>query len=220
MGVCRDKVCSISLKLNSPDKNITSIEDPIENKIDGINQAQVNPKAGLTFASALKSILRQDPDIVMVGEIRDRETAEIAIRAAITGHLVLSTLHTNTAAGAITRLVDLGIEPFLVASALQGIMAQRLVRRICPDCRNEETKGRYRGAGCESCRLSGYKGRIGIFELAPISEQSRSLICQAASEEKIIEQWRSEGVRPLEEDGMSKVHSGQTSLEEIKRVTG
>jgi type IV pilus assembly protein PilB len=236
-------------RINSPEKNIISVEDPIEHQIEGVNQAQVNTKAGMNFASALKAVLRQDPDVIMLGEIRDKETAEIAIRAAITGHLVLSTLHTNTAAGAITRLVDLGIEPFLVASSVQGIMAQRLVRQICPSCRQElkqellehkhnictvchdklqkeeeeadekaVVRRQFHGIGCNSCRLSGYKGRIGIFELAAISEQCRSLICRNASEEEINTLWRHEGVPEMEEDGRMKVEDGQTSLEEMERV--
>lgn len=215
-------------RINSPEKNIISIEDPIENQIEGITQTQVNIKTGLTFAAALKAVLRQDPDIVMLGEIRDRETAEIAIRAAITGHLVLSTLHTNTAAGAITRLVDLGIEPFLVASALEGVMAQRLVRRICPACRQEikESSGEpgvvkkhFRGLGCEECRLTGYRGRVGIFELAPIEEVTRNLINQRATEEKVVAQWRQTGITALKEDGLHKVEQGATTLEEVLSVT-
>lgn len=216
------------MHINSPEKNILSVEDPIENQIEGVNQSQINPKAGLNFASALKSVLRQDPDIIMLGEIRDRETAEIAIRAAITGHLVLSTLHTNTAAGAIARLIDLGIEPFLVASALEGVMAQRLVRRVCFVCRQKlaappdedaPVKKQFRGPGCEACRLTGFKGRLGIFELAPISEETRNLINQGASEDQILMQWHCEKIQALQKDGFDKVEKGLTTLEEVLSVT-
>lgn len=219
-------------RLNTPEKNIVSVEDPVEREIPGISQSQVSAKAGVTFASALRAILRQDPDIIMLGEIRDRETAEIAVRAAITGHMVLSTLHTNTTVGTISRLIDLGVEPFLLSSALVGVLAQRLVRKICPECRQEtpppETaalnsaiaglKKFYRGRGCSRCRLSGYSGRIGIFELAPITSQIRQLIDGRAPDAKIEEGLRRAGVRPILEDGLHKVESGITTIDEVLKV--
>ncbi len=220
-------------KINSQDRNIISIEDPIENEIIGITQAQVNLKAGLTFAAALRSILRQDPDVIMVGEVRDRETADIVVRAAITGHLVFSTLHTNTAIGAITRLVDLGIERFLISSGIIGLLAQRLVRRICPHCRHEvnaENAKRevlsidpkatiYRGKGCKNCRMSGYWGRLGIFELVDISPMLREMIIQGASEDKLLEQAKKEGTTEIREAGIQKILEGVTTIEEVLRVT-
>lgn len=220
-------------RLNSPEKNIVSIEDPVEREIAGVSQAQINPKAGITFASALRAILRQDPDIIMLGEIRDRETAEIAVRAANTGHMVLSTLHTNTTAGAVSRLLDLGVEPFLLSSALVGVMAQRLVRRICPQCREEcappqlasvepiigVVKKFYRGRGCTKCRLSGFSGRIGIFELAPIRGAVRVMIDEGMNESKIEESFRKIGVKTMLEDGFDKVEAGMTTIEEVLRVT-
>ena len=219
-------------RLNVPERNIVSIEDPIENDIDGINQAQVNIKAGVTFASALRSILRQDPDIIMIGEIRDRETADIAVRSAITGHLVLSTLHTNTAIGAITRLTDLGVEPFLIGSSLQGLLAQRLVRKICDSCREEVvpdfekikkmgfplTKA-YRGMGCRECRLTGFRGRFGIFELITVTDKIKEMIEQKISEEEILSYVRKQGVQSIRIDGLHKVQMGLTTLEEVLRVT-
>lgn len=219
-------------RLNSSEKNIVSIEDPIEREIVGISQAQINSKAGVTFASALRAILRQDPDIIMLGEIRDRETAEIAVRAAITGHMVLSTLHTNTPAGSISRLLDLGTEPFLLSSALVGILAQRLVRKICNHCREktappsqiqipalDRVKTFYRGKGCPQCRLSGYSGRVGIFELAPVRGSIKSLIDQRAPDSRIEEEFRKMKVRSMLEEGLDKVAKGITTIEEVLRVT-
>jgi len=229
-------------KINSQEKNIISIEDPIENEITGVAQAQVNTKAGLTFASALRSILRQDPDVIMVGEIRDRETADIALRSAMTGHLVFSTLHTNTAIGAVARLTDLGVEPFLIASALLGVLSQRLVRKICPDCRKEFnpsaghlaflakvgfdkekiSKGTvklYKGAGCKKCRMTGYKGRIGVFELVSFNEKLKQMIAEQASEEELRKEVRSMGVQDIIEEGVLKAVNGVTTLEEVIRVT-
>jgi general secretion pathway protein E len=219
-------------RINSPDKNVISIEDPIESEIPGVNQAQINMKAGLTFASALRSILRLDPDVIMLGEIRDGETAEIAVRAAITGHLVLSTLHTNTAAGAISRLVDLGVAPFMIASALIGVLAQRLVRKICPTCRIEVEpdlqklgalsayiKKCYRGKGCANCRMSGYSGRVGIFEMAPITDAVSKKISQHASDMGIEEELRRAGVRSIMADGLERVNEGITTFEEVPRVS-
>ena len=219
-------------RINSPDKNIISIEDPVESEILGVNQAQVNLKAGVTFASALRSILRQDPDVIMIGEVRDAETAEISVRAAITGHLVLSTLHTNTAAGVISRLMDLGVEPFLLSSALIGVLAQRLVRQICSHCRVEATpdlsrlgplaKGVqkcFQGKGCTSCRMSGYSGRVGLFELAPTGESVRKMIANRATDKEIEEEFRRLGVRSILEDGLDKINQGVTTIDEVLRVT-
>jgi type IV pilus assembly protein PilB len=224
-------------KLNSPEKNIITIEDPIEYRLEGIRQIQVNPKVDLTFANGLRSILRQDPDIIMVGEIRDKETAEIAIHSALTGHLVLSTLHTNDAAGAITRLVDMGIEPFLIASSLIGVVAQRLVRTICNDCKDmyevsdkilesinaEKVRGGpvyfYHGKGCNKCLNTGYRGRAGIFELLAIEEPIRELTVKRASSTSINQEALRLGMRSLRDTGLRKVVAGTTSIEEIMRVT-
>lgn len=220
-------------RLNSHDKNIISIEDPIENEIVGVNQAQVNLKAGVTFASALRSILRQDPDVIMVGEIRDGETADISVRAAMTGHLVFSTLHTNTAVGAISRLVDLGVEPFLISSSLLGVIAQRLVRKTCPDCKCEhdvspairESFGidpsikLYRGRGCGSCRMSGYRGRIGIYEIVVLNDVLKRMIAESGSEDGLRQEVRRMGVLDIKSAGVQKVIEGQTTIEEVIRVT-
>lgn len=218
-------------RLNAPERNIISIEDPIESEIEGINQIAVNPKVGLTFATILRSVLRQDPDIIMIGEIRDSETAQIAVRAAITGHLVLSTLHTNTAAGAISRLMDLGVEPFLLSTALQGVVGQRLVRKICSKCQEgvdfePEKLGPYaqlvskvfRGRGCSNCRFTGYNGRIGIFEIAPVNEKIRQLIYTRANEKEIEKELRTLGLEDMLKDGCRKVDEGMTTLEEVLRV--
>ncbi|MBI2501449.1 MAG: type II/IV secretion system protein, partial [Deltaproteobacteria bacterium] len=219
-------------RLNSPEKNIVSIEDPVEREITGVSQAQINTKAGITFASALRAILRQDPDIIMLGEIRDRETAEISVRAAITGHLVLTTLHTNTAAGAISRLNDLGVESFLLSSSLVGVLAQRLVRKICSSCREEVPssdqgpphffKGKietmFRGKGCPECHLSGYSGRVGIFELVPVRGKILQLIADGAKEDQIEKEIRSAGIRSMLDDGIEKIVKGVTTLDEVLRV--
>ena len=227
------------MQLNSVDKNIITIEDPIERRIDGINQSQVNVKAGMTFASGLRAFLRNDPDIMMVGEIRDYETARIAVESALTGHMVLSTLHTNTAAGAITRLSDMGIEPFLVASSLTGVVAQRLVRILCPHCKesyeisredlldnfpnfpvgdDEETIQLYRAKSCYNCNHTGYRGRIGIYELLPISKSIRKLILNRESEHQISHVALKEGMLTIRQHGLMKVKDGTTSIEEILRV--
>ncbi len=222
--------------INSMDKNIITVEDPVEYRLRLIRQVQVNSKVGLSFADGLRSILRQDPDIIMVGEIRDRETAEIAIQAALTGHFVLSTLHTNDAAGAIPRLMHMGVEPFLVAAALEAIMAQRLVRRICPNCREaysphplvlkqlglnpEHEVEFFRGAGCETCRGAGYKGRLAVFEIIQMSPALRHLAIAKAGSDAIVEQALQEGFVSLREDAIAKVLSGQTTVEEMARVTG
>ena len=223
-------------KLNTMDKNIVTIEDPVEYQIPRVNQVQVNPKAGVTFANGLRSILRQDPDIVLVGEIRDQETAQIAIQASLTGHLVLSTLHTNDSAGSITRLIDMGVEPFLISSSLIAVLAQRLARTICPKCKVSyspppEALGRlgvaahaheelvfHRGQGCEHCRGSGYKGRVGIFELMVLSDPVRDLIVHRAPANEIKALAIREGMRTLRDDGLEKVITGVSTIDEILRV--
>ena len=220
-------------EINSEDKKIITIEDPIEYQIQGINQIQIKPQIGLTFANGLRHIVRQDPDIVMVGEIRDIETAEISIHSALTGHLVFSTLHTNDAAGAITRLLDMGIEAFLVSSSLIGVLAQRLVRVICPKCKEpykpqqemidkiellSNNVTTYHGAGCEECRHTGYQGRTGIFELMVVNEEIRRLIMERASSEVIRKKSVVGGMQILRDSGWQKVHEGVTTIEEVLRV--
>ncbi len=223
-------------KINTLDKNILTIEDPVEYQLPRVNQVHVNPKAGLTFASGLRAFLRQDPDIIMVGEIRDRETAEIAIQASLTGHLVLSTIHTNDAPSATTRLIDMGIEPFLVSSSLIGVLAQRLARTICSHCKEAYTppvealhrlglrpeEGEeivfYRGRGCDRCKGTGYKGRTGIFELMVMSEAIRELVLKGASAAQIRDQAVAEGMKTLAEDGILKVLEGVTTVDELLRV--
>ncbi len=224
--------------INSKEKNIITIEDPVEYRLALIRQTQINPKSGITFATGLRSILRQDPDIIMIGEIRDRETSEIAHQSALTGHLVLSTLHTNDAPEAITRLMDIGVEPYLISSSLIGVLAQRLVRTICPDCKtsyqadrnllselnDEVSKSKepltlYRGKGCKNCKQSGYRGRTGIFELLPINEKIKQLISEKASTQSIRETAKKMvGMVSLREDGLRKVLRGITTLEEVDRV--
>lgn len=196
--------------LNSPERNIITIEDPVEYHIPGIRQTQVNPKVDLTFANGLRSILRQDPDIIMVGEIRDLETAQMSIQAALTGHLVLATLHTNDAPSAVTRLLDMGIEPFLISSSLIAVMAQRLVRLFCKDCK---------GKGCKTCFQSGYKGRSGIYELMVLNEETRQLIANKATSDEIRQAAMRAGMIPLRQNGMMKVKQSLTSEEEVIRVT-
>ncbi len=222
--------------INQPDKKIVTVEAPVEYRLKGIRQCQVNAKAGLTFAAGLRSILRQDPDIIMVGEIRDTETARIAIESALTGHLVLSTIHTNDAPGAITRLTEMGIEPFLCASATIGVMAQRLVRRVCGECKkpftpNEATLADlrllessddpvfYKGEGCETCRNTGYKGRVGIYEVMIVNEEIRELILQHAPSTKIKQAAFKNGMRSLRQDALARAKQGLTSIEEVFRVT-
>ncbi|NOY44838.1 MAG: type II secretion system ATPase GspE [Deltaproteobacteria bacterium] len=222
-------------RINSRDVNIITVEDPIEYQLQGIGQIQVNPKIDLTFAAGLRSILRQDPDVIMVGEIRDAETAEIAIQASLTGHLVFSTLHTNDAAGAMTRLVEMGVEPFLVASSILAVLAQRLVRVLCPACREAydppagalEELGLdpsfagplYRPVGCPECRHTGYRGRTGIYELLSVDDAVRELVMQRANSVSIKEAGRRSGMITLREDGARKVAAGITSAEEVLRVT-
>jgi len=223
-------------KINAPEKKIITIEDPVEYQLKGVNQIAVRPKIGLTFAGGLRHIVRQDPDVIMVGEIRDLETAEVAVHAALTGHLVFSTLHTNDAPGAITRLQDMGVEPYLIASVLSGVLAQRLVRRICQNCRaldlpdpgdllaigvGSDAIGEelFRGEGCEACRKTGYKGRVGIYELFIITEEIRSLILRRASTGEIRRQATEQGMLTLREDAWAKARAGLTTVEEILRVT-
>jgi general secretion pathway protein E len=215
-------------RINLPDKKIITIEDPVEYQMDGINQIHVNPQIGLTFASGLRHIVRQDPDVIMVGEIRDRETADIAIRAALTGHFVFSTLHTNDAPSAVTRLVDMGVENYLITSSVVAILAQRLVRLICSNCKEsagltmtpwgEEIES-FRGRGCEACNQSGYKGRAGIFELMELNDELRHLIMANADAGRLTEAARGNGMRSLREDGWMKTALGVTTAEEITRVT-
>ncbi|MFA5136500.1 MAG: GspE/PulE family protein [Patescibacteria group bacterium] len=236
-------IYSILKLLNTREKNITTIEDPVEYRIKGINQIQVNAKANLTFAAGLRSILRQDPNVVFVGEIRDMETAGIAVNAALTGHLVLSTLHTNDAATALPRLIDMKIEPFLVASTVNVIVAQRLIRRICEMCRTsitmsyEELSNQipteilnkyfgqskeihvYKGAGCKICHMTGFSGRIGVFEVMEISKEIKKLITEKADSDVIAKQASAEGMTTMLEDGLDKVVKGLTSIEEVLRVT-
>jgi type IV pilus assembly protein PilB len=222
---------AILRKLNKPNVNIITVEDPVEYRVERIRQLQLNVKAGMTFASGLRSILRQDPDIIMVGEIRDPETARIAVQAALTGHVVLSTVHTNDAAGAITRLLDMGIEPFLVASVLMVTFAQRLLRRLCPQCKTgyEPTEDstafwgitRKKGMefmkanGCYNCMNTGYVGRIGIFEVLVINEMIQKMIAAKDPTQEIVRAAREKaGLRTLQEDAAQKVISGVTSMEE------
>jgi general secretion pathway protein E len=223
-------------RINSPEKNIITIEDPIEYQLRGVGQMQVNPKIELTFASGLRSILRQDPDVIMVGEIRDSETAEIAIQAALTGHLVFSTLHTNDSFGALTRLVDMGIEPFLVSSSILAVLAQRLVRRLCPDCREGYTPtttelqriginadgfaGKiYRAKGCRACRNTGYRGRMAVQELMIMDDDIRTLVMQNADAATIRRTCTSKAMKLLRQDGADRVLAGETTIEELLRVT-
>jgi type IV pilus assembly protein PilB len=223
--------------LNKTDVNIITVEDPVEYRLAGVNQVQTNPKAGLSFASALRSILRSDPDIVLIGEIRDRETAQIAIEAALTGHLVLSTLHTNDAPSALTRLVEMGIEPFLVASSLDSVLAQRLARKLCSRCREaytptseeliaarlpfdpeEELPQLYRPIGCTSCGNTGYRGRMAIHEVMPVTEEIERMVAEHASAEAIGQVAREQGMITLRQDGLEKVRQGLTSIQEVLRV--
>ncbi len=227
-------------QINRPEINIITVEDPVEYRLAGINQVQINTRAGLTFASALRSILRSDPDVVMVGEVRDGETAKMAIEAALTGHFVLSTLHTNDAPGALTRLNEMGVEPFLVGAAVTGVLAQRLARKLCTHCCemytpsvDELIRARvspdvaaasdgmafYRKRGCPRCNQSGYKGRIGVYQLLTMSEQLESLAVQKASREDLERAALAEGMRTLWDDGLAKVAAGLTSVEELARVS-
>lgn len=223
--------------LNTVERNILTIEDPVEYQLPGVVQANVNRKAGLTFATGLRTIVRQDPDVILVGEIRDSETAEIAVEAALTGHLVLSTLHANDSAGAIARLIDMQVEPFLVASSVLGLLSQRLVRTVCPRCASpfvvsndllqqlrlpvtsEDLTGAMKGAGCEQCGRTGYKGRIGIYELLRMDDDIRSAVIARNSAAAIKQIAVNKGMRTLREDALWKVKSGLTTIEEVVRVT-
>jgi type IV pilus assembly protein PilB len=222
--------------INCPEKNIITIEDPVEYRLNLIRQTQINPKAGVTFAAAIKSVLRQDPDVIMVGEIRDFETAQTAIRAALTGHLVFSTLHTNDAPGALTRMMDMGVEPYLISSSVVGVLAQRLVRTICPKCKElhqpedriaktlgvakEKDPVFYWGKGCKNCRQTGYKGRTGLFELLAVNDPIRDLILQrkpAGTIRKVARETQS--MKTLREDGVDKVSRGITTIDEVAKVS-
>lgn len=210
-------------RLETETSNIMTVEDPIEYDLPGIGQTQVNDRIGMTFARALRSILRQDPDIIMIGEIRDLETAQIAVQASLTGHLVLATLHTNDAASAVTRLTDMGVEPYLLASSLLGVLAQRLVRQLCPVCKHESVENgrvQWHPVGCNKCAHSGYTGRRGVYELLLIDDAIRALIHRNASDAELLEAARANGMRTLREDAQRWLDSGVTSLEEVLRVTG
>ena len=222
-------------KINTLDKNILTIEDPVEYELKSVNQIPINAKVGLSFAEVLRTVLRQDPNVIMIGEIRDVETAEIAIRAALTGHLVFSTLHTNDAPGAVTRLIDMGVEPFLIASAILGVMAQRLVRRLCPKCKETYTPTKeymetlgldsskeytmYKPKGCKNCQGTGYRGRHGIYELFVPDHYIRDLIIRRPSTDMLKQAGVHAGMRTLMEDGILKALDGITSVEEVMRVT-
>jgi len=211
-------------RLDAAHTNIMTVEDPVEYHLAGIGQIQINPRIDMGFAKALRAILRQDPDVIMIGEIRDLETAQIAVQASLTGHLVLATLHTNDAVSAVTRLVDMGVEPFLLASSLLAVMAQRLVRRLCPVCRqlqpHEAGEGaHYHALGCAACNHSGYRGRYGVYELLRVDGELQRLIHGAASEQVLREHARALGMRTLREDGDQRVHDGETTREEVLRVT-
>jgi type IV pilus assembly protein PilB len=228
---------SVLHKINSVDRNIITVEDPVEYQLGGISQVQVNRKAGLTFGAALRSFLRQDPDIIMVGEMRDLETAEIAIEASLTGHLVLSTLHTNDAPSAVIRMVDMGVEPYLISATVIGVLAQRLARKICSNCKTaytvpakelrrfglktedpEQPITLHRGSGCETCRHTGYKGRIGIYELMRLNDEIAELIVRRAPLADIREASKANGMHELREDGLMKVLEGMTTPDEVMRV--
>ncbi|MBE0556164.1 MAG: type II/IV secretion system protein, partial [Proteobacteria bacterium] len=222
-------------RINSPERKIITVEDPVEYQLKGVNQIQVKPQIGLNFANTLRHIVRQDPDVIMIGEIRDLDTAEIAVQSALTGHLVFSTLHTNDAPSAITRLLDLGVERFLLSSTVRGILAQRLVRVICPYCKEKDPSAGdaeklalldtgadvelYRGRGCEQCAFTGYRGRSGVFELLVVDEEIRKLILRNADAIELRQAARRQGMQTILEDGIAKVGKGITTLGEIYRVT-
>ena len=207
-------------RLDSTTTNIMTVEDPIEYDIEGIGQTQVNAKIEMTFARALRSILRQDPDVVMIGEIRDLETAQIAVQASLTGHLVLATLHTNDAAAAVARLIDMGVEPFLLSSSLLAVLAQRLIRKLCPHCKQPDASGRgFAPAGCVQCAQTGYQGRTGIYELLTVDDALRALVHRGASDGEIRANAEAAGMVPMRADAMRWIASGLTSQEEVMRVT-
>jgi type IV pilus assembly protein PilB len=224
------------MELNTPEKNIITVEDPVEYQIQGLTQVQVAVKAGLTFATGLRAMVRADPDVIMVGEIRDRETAQIAVESALTGHLVLSTLHTNDAPSAITRLVEMGIEPFLVASAVDCVVAQRLARMLCSGCKQRTIVPAevlrdngykalvdleaYEPVGCRRCSQSGYRGRLGVYEVMQVTPDVRRMALERRSAEEIREVAIRDGMRRLRDDGLEKVRQGLTSIAEIARVLG
>jgi type IV pilus assembly protein PilB len=228
---------SVLHRINSTEKNIITIEDPVEYQLAGVSQVQTNKKAGLTFATGLRSFLRQDPDIIMVGEMRDLETAQIAVEASLTGHLVLSTLHTNDAPSAVMRLADMGIESYLIAATVIGIMAQRLCRKICSNCKQpyqipatelakfgfqaddpNQMVTLYRGAGCDECRNQGYRGRLGLYELLVMNEEIAELVVRRAPVADIREAAKASGMKELREDGLIKVLEGVTTPDEVMRV--
>jgi len=206
-------------RLPTGSTNILTVEDPVEYELPGIGQTQVNPKIDLTFAKALRAFLRQDPDVIMIGEIRDVETAQIAIQASLTGHLVLATVHTNDAPSSVTRLIDMGVEPYLLSSSLLGVLAQRLVRKLCVHCRRRDDNGRWHPVGCERCMQTGYKGRTGVYELMSLDDKLRSLIHSRVSEGELFAAATSMGMRPMRDDGQRLLAEGITSLEEVLRVT-
>jgi len=210
-------------RLETATTNILTVEDPVEYELAGIGQTQVNPKIDLTFAKALRAILRQDPDVIMIGEIRDFETAQIAIQASLTGHLVLATVHTNDAPSTVARLIDMGVEPFLLSSSLLGVLAQRLVRKLCGHCkqRADDVDGhpRWRPVGCPECSHTGYKGRTGVYELMVVDDTVQALIHNRSSEGEIVAAATAHGLRSMREDGERLVAEGITSMEEVVRVT-
>ena len=205
-------------EISTPEVNVITVEDPVEYQLEGIKQIQVNAKIDLTFAAVLRSILRLDPDVILVGEIRDRETAETAAQSALTGHLVFSTLHTNDTATAVTRLIDMGVDPYLVASTVIGVFAQRLVRRLCTECRVQEADQSWQAPGCRHCDYSGFKGRLGIYELLLISDDTRKLIMEGRSSAELQQHARDNGMGTLLEDGLAKVEQGLTTRDEVFRV--
>jgi general secretion pathway protein E/type IV pilus assembly protein PilB len=221
--------------INDVERKIITVEDPVEYQLRGINQIQVNTKTGLSFASSLRAILRHDPDVVLIGEIRDRETAEIAVQASLTGHLVFSTLHTNDAPGAVTRLVDMGVEPYLVSSSLEMVVAQRLVRVICKHCKEPTPVADYeamckefghlvpatvyQGRGCRQCQGTGFRGRTGIFELMPVTEEIRAMTMERASVDRVRRKAMQQGMRSLRDDGWRLVRAGVTTIQEVVRST-
>jgi general secretion pathway protein E len=206
-------------RIDTATTNVLTVEDPVEYELAGIGQTQVNPKIDLTFAKALRAILRQDPDVIMIGEIRDYETAQIAIQASLTGHLVLATVHTNDAPSTVTRMIDMGVEPFLLSSSLIGVLAQRLVRKLCPNCKKVDARGRYHPVGCAQCGNTGYKGRTGVYELMAIDDKLRALIHGRAAESQLFVAAEAIGLRSMREDGERLIVEGITSPEEVMRVT-
>ena len=206
-------------RVDTATTKVLTVEDPVEYELPGIGQTQVNPKIDLTFAKALRAILRQDPDVIMIGEIRDFETAQIAIQASLTGHLVLATVHTNDAPSSVTRLIDMGVEPFLLSSSLLGVLAQRLVRKLCPRCKRQDDAGLWHPVGCDHCAHTGYKGRTGVYELMKVDPAVQALVHNRAAEQELAVAARAAGLRSMREDGERLVQAGVTSLEEVIRVT-